>query len=151
MTRVMKNLILMAILMCLVSCGRDLSYMETPPEKLIVPATETSDEPLVSFIEKLNETLEELYPGHPNLPIIIERSRYPNDGGAELIALNVPEQLLGLRLNSILTVHAHWMKSHNGFLIYKTWHLGVMDETNFGKGSSNSGTMDGGDGGGRGN
>ena len=120
---------LIAVLVSLVSCSRDLSYMETPPDKLIVPATETSDEPLVSIIEKLNETLEELYPGHPKLPIVIERSRYPNDGEAELITLNVPEQPLGLRVNSIPTVHAHWMKSHNGFLIYKTWHLGVIDET----------------------
>ena len=105
--------------------------MNTAPDKLTVPATEISDQSIVAVIENFNETLNDLYPEHPQLPIIIERSRYPNDGGDEVVSLVLPEQELGLRLNSIPSIHTHWTISHNGFIIFKTWHLGVIDESAF--------------------
>lgn len=127
----MRILLITTLSLLLSACGQEPSYVEIAPEKLTLPATEIREQSIVSVIESINKTLTDLYPEHPKLPIIIERSRYPNDGGDEIVSLVLPEQELGLRLNSIPSVHTHWTKSHNGFVIFKTWHLGVIDESAF--------------------
>lgn len=97
--------------------------------EMIAPAIDVKDRKLLSVLTDLHDQMLKSDPNYSKFPIIIDRHpNPPADLADELITLRLPAQSLAETVMLITGVSGtHCSVSNNGYLIVKTWHLGIFD------------------------